>query len=585
MTVVSSDATKPSRLKLYRRLLTYVKKFWFFFLLAAIGNAIYAGVDSYSINLFKPILDKGFIGEDIGFLKLLPLIVIGLFLLRGLASFIATYSMGWIGRRVVYQFRQALFDKYLKLPASYFSENTTGDLLAKLTYHVEQITEATSSALTTLVRQGCFVIGLLVVMFITSWRFTLVVFVVMPFLIILVTYVSKRFRKLAKRIQNGMGDINHIAEECILGFKEVRLFGAQVQQSKRFHQVIHYNFVQEMKMIMTNALSSPVIQLLGACVLALIVYLAVGTTAKITISAGDFVVLLSSMLAILKPAKDLSNVNSTIQRALAAAEDVFEMLDAPEEKDQGSKVFSEAAKGDIQFKNVSFGYQASQAAAILKDINLHIHAGEYVALVGRSGAGKSTLVSLLTGFYSPSQGEILLDDIATNELTLQSLRQQMAMVSQHVVLFDDTVFNNVALGQKEVNEEEIINALKAAYAWQFVGQLPQGIHTPLGENGLSLSGGQRQRIAIARAIFLKTPILILDEATSALDNESEQAIQEAINHLSDRCTRIVIAHRLSTIQNADRIIVMDQGQIIEEGTHEQLLAQNGSYASLASRLD
>ncbi len=566
---------------LYGRLLSYVKPYWPMFIIVAIGNALYAGVDSYSMYLFKPILDKGFIAKDMGFLKLLPWLVIGLFIVRGLAGFSATYSIGWIGRRVVFRFREALFEKYLRLPARYFDQCTSGDLLAKMTYHVEQVTEATSTALTTLLRNGAFVIGLLIVMFITSWRFSCFILLVFPIVAILTTYVSRRFRLLAKRIQNGMGSINHIAEEAISGYKEIRLFGAQKQEAKRFYQVIHYNFTQEMKMIMTNAMSSPVIQMLGAFILAIILYFAVrGGTHQM--SAGSFVTLLSSMLALLKPVRSLTNINSTLQRALAAAEDIFQTLDVEEEQDHGTLVLQNPIRGHIAFQNVSFHYQKDQA--ILKDLTLEIRPGEMVALVGRSGAGKSSLVNLLTRFYTPTSGRILLDNQPIETLTLESVRTHMAMVSQHVILFDDSIYKNIAFGSAQsASEQEVIEALKAAHAWSFVSVLPQGIHSRIGENGLNLSGGQRQRIAIARAILNHAPILILDEATSALDNESEQAIQQAITALSGTCTRIIIAHRLSTIQSADRIIVMDHGQIIEEGTHASLMGKKGLYAELVAR--
>lgn len=564
--------------KLYRRLFANVKAYWPAFLVAAIGNVLYATVDSYSTYLFKPILDKGFIAKDFTFLKLLPFIVIGLFLVRGLGGFASTYAMGWIGRKVVYYYRMALFEKYLQLPAKYYDRSTTGELLAKLTYHVEQVTEATSNALTTLVQQGCFVIGLLIVMFITSWRFTCFIFVVLPILVVLIQFVSKRFRRLSKRIQDSMGDINHIAEETLSGYKEIRLFCAQKQQAERFERVIHYNFVQEMKMIFTNALNTPIIQLIGALVLASIIYAAFHSNMAM-ISAGSFVTLIAAMLAILKPAKNLSGINSTIQRALAAAEDIYAMLDSEVEHDPGQNVLAKPASGKIDFVNVNFGYQPGRA--VLKAINLQITPGEMVAFVGPSGAGKSSLISLLSGFYQPDSGEIRLDNIPIQSLTLSSLRSQMAMVSQHVILFDDTIYRNIAFGARsEAAEAEVVTALKMAHAWNFVSNLPEGIHTRIGENGLNLSGGQRQRIAIARAILAKAPILILDEATSALDNESEKAIQAALRNLSGKCTRIIIAHRLSTIIDADRIVVLEQGQIVEEGDHQSLMAKKGLYANL-----
>jgi ATP-binding cassette, subfamily B, bacterial MsbA len=564
---------------LYRRLLSYVKPYWPAFVVAAFGNIIYAAVDSYSTYLFKPILDKGFIGKDLHFLKILPLIVLGLFVCRGLGSFLSTYWMGWIGRKTVLVFRSKMFNHLLLLPSRFFDNNPTAKILAKMTYNVDQITQATSETLVTLVRQSAFVIGLLTIMFITSWRFTLLVFLIVPVVVLLVNFVSKRFRRLSMRIQNAMGDINHISEETLSAHKDVKIYGAQDYQAKSFHKVIEYNFVQQMKVILTDALNTPIIQFMGALILALIIYLAFHWPNDM-MSAGSFVTLLASMLAILKPIKDLTRLNSSIQKGLAAADSIFELLDEPVEQDTGTQTLS-TCKGNISFNDVGFSY-ASAHAPVLSHIKLDITAGQTVAFVGRSGAGKTTVVNLLARFYNPTSGQITIDGTDISNLTLSNLRSHIALVSQHVSLFDDTVAHNIAYGALDTaTEADVIAAAKAANAWGFIQKLPEGLNTKIGEKGLSLSGGQRQRLAIARAILKNAPILILDEATSALDNDSEQKVQAALDNLKKDRTTLVVAHRLSTVQNADNIVVMDDGHIIESGTHSTLLKAKGMYAQLS----
>ncbi|MDF2530307.1 MAG: lipid export permease/ATP-binding protein MsbA [Gammaproteobacteria bacterium] len=562
----------------YKRLLGYIKPMWLALLITFAGNTVYASVDSYITYLIKPIINEGFVAGDHAFLRMLPLMVIGLFLIRGTAGVCSTYFMGFVSRKIVLIFRQQMFQKLMKLPASYFDLSASGKLLSKITYNVDQVTQATGDTLTTIVRQGFTLVGLIIVMFVISWQLTLITFLILPVVVIFVKFVSTRFRKLSRRIQNGMGDVVHLAEESVVGYREVKIFGAEQQQNAQFNQAVTYNFVQEMKMNFTNALNSPVIQFLCSLMLALVIYLSVGRNAHI-ISAGSFVAFFGAMGSALKPVRDLSQVNNNIQRGIAAAESIFELLDHPDEVNSGTLTLSKV-KGELEFKEVGFKYRPESEWA-LKGVNLKIPAGKTVAFVGRSGSGKSTLVSLLGRFYQPTEGQILLDGVDIQSLELSNLRSHVALVSQHVTLFDNTIFHNIAFGPRNnATREEVIAAAKAAHAWDFIQDLPAGLETQVGENGLNLSGGQRQRIAIARAILKNAPVLILDEATSALDNESERAIQLALETLKQGRTTLIVAHRLSTIEKSDMIVVMESAQIKEIGTHESLLNDRGIYAQL-----
>lgn len=564
-------------LKLYGRLLRYVVPFWPAIVIAALGNIVCAGVDSYSTYLFKPLLDKGFIDHNAEFLSVLPMIIIGLFLARGVGNVVSTYFMGFVSKKIVMIFREQMFAHIMRLPAKFFDHSASAKLLSRLTYNVDQIIQATGVTFTILIQQSFFLSGLITVMFITNWRLALLIFLVLPFLVTFVRYVSLRFRTLSRSIQNAVGDVMHTAEESILAYREVKIFGGEAQQTRLFRANVHYNFVQEMKVTLTDALSSPIIQVFCSFILALVIYFA--TRPHHVMSPGSFVAMLTAMLAAFKPVRDLSQVNSSIQRGLAAAEGIFELLDQPSEEDLGTKILQNV-KGDIEFKNLNFRY-LPDASAVLKNVNLHIPAGKTVAFVGKSGSGKTTLISLLGRFYEVTDGEILLEGVNIRDLKLKNLREQFAMVSQHVSLFDDTIYHNVAFGDKEnAPEADVIKALKAAHAWEFVERLPQGLQTMVGENGFNLSGGQRQRIAIARAILKNAPILILDEATSALDNESERAVQEALEELRTDRTILIIAHRLSTIEKADMIVVLDKGEIAEVGSHQDLLGKKGIYSQL-----
>jgi len=572
------DQAKPSGWGLYKRILHYVKAYWFALLLAVVGNILFAIVDAGFTYYIKPLTNKGLIAKDPAFLAAVPIVIIVLFLVRGVGGFMSTYFMGWAAKGLIRDLREMMYNKFILLPAQYFDQTSSGKLLAKLTYNIDQISIASGSTLITMVRQGCTLIGLIAVMFLNSWRLSLLIFCVAPIMVVLIRYVSLRFRKLSKRIQTSIGDITHIAEESVVGYREIRLFNAQRQQQESFWKFLNYNYRQEMKMIFTDALSQPIIVFICAIVFAVAVYFAIGR-GHLMLSAGAFVSLVVAMLASFRPVKALSQVNSNIQKGLAGAEIVFDTLDEPIEIDTGTKTIKNV-KGDVKFEQVSFSYSGDKSP-VLSKVSLHVPMGKTVALVGPSGGGKSTLVSLLSRFYTPTAGKILLDDVDISTLTLDSLRQQLSLVSQHVTLFDDTIYNNIAFGLKSgASEAAVIDAAKAANAWEFIKDSPQGLNTMIGQNGLNLSGGQRQRVAIARALLKNAPVLILDEATAALDNTTEKSIQEALERLQKGRTTLIIAHRLSTIQNADLIVVLDKGKIVETGSHNSLMKAGGLYAAL-----
>lgn len=566
-------------MNLSRRLSTYIWPFWPVLAFGILANIFYSGTDAFFTYLLKPFMNKGFIDRDDQFLQYVPLIILVGITFRGIVSSVGGYCMTWVARNVVKVFRQQVFRHVLSLPAKYYDKTSSGQLLSKLLYDVEQISQVGAEALTTLVQSICLVIGLLVVMFIISWQLSLFFLGTVPFIALIVRYTNKRIRRVSHKVQESMGEVTDIAEESIEGYKVVRIFGGQDYEIKKFERATELSRQRDMKVAITKAYNICGVQIVIALGIASIIFVAIKLSSVILITAGGFLSIIAAMLQLIKPMKNLTTVTSVIQRGLAGAESIFNLLDVELEKDTGTGVLHKV-QGRIGFHDVSFAYYPD-SEPVLKQINFTIQPGQTVALVGRSGSGKTTLASLLPRFYDINQGMISIDDVDIQQLTLANLRQHIALVNQQVTLFNDTVANNIAYGYMgDVTEEQIIQAANAAHAMEFVEQFPQGIHTLVGENGVLLSGGQRQRLAIARAILKDSPILILDEATSALDTESERLIQAALEEVMRNRTTLVIAHRLSTIENADLIMVIDEGQIVEVGNHQQLLAKSGHYANL-----
>ena len=571
-----------STLQTFKRLWPMIKPFKAGLLVSAIALVLNALADSGLIYLLKPLLDDGFGKTDHSFLKMMAVVVVGMIFLRGVSNFISNYCLAWVSGKVVMTMRRRLFKHLMFMPVSFFDRNSTGKLLSRITYDSEMIASSSSGSLITIVREGAYIISLLAVMFYTSWELTLVLFVIGPIIAVLITIVSKIFRKLSKNLQDSMGELTATTEQMLKGHKVVLSFGGQLVEEDRFNKVSNNMRRKGMKMVTADSISDPVVQIIASLALAAVLFLATTPLiAEDNLSAGSFTVVFSSMLAMMRPLKSLTNVNSQFQRGMAACQTLFAILDLEPEKDNGTYQ-AEPAKGELEFKNVSFAYQGKDELA-LNNISFSVPAGKTVALVGRSGSGKSTIANLVTRFYDIEQGEILLDGVNIQDYRLSNLRENCAVVSQQVHLFNDTIANNIAYAaQDKYSREEIIAAAKAAYALEFIEKLPQGFDTVIGENGASLSGGQRQRLAIARALLRNSPVLILDEATSALDTESERAIQSALDELKKDRTVIVIAHRLSTIENADEILVIDHGEIRERGNHKALLEKNGAYKQLHS---
>lgn len=564
-----------------KRFLGYIKPFKLLFLVAIAGMVGYAGVDTFVFSQVQPLIDQSLNAGDYDFLKLSAYFIVPLFILRGVFNFMGTYTLQYIGTQVVMKMRQQLFEKFIHLPVEFHDHNSSGSLISKVIYDTEQVRGAAGKALLTLVREGVFVAGLLAVMFYYSWKLSLIFLVIGPLVAIVVSVVSKRFRKVSDAIQKAMGSLTSSVEQAVKGHKVVLMHDGQQLESDKFAQRNNQNRLQNMKLVTSQILSVSTIQIIASVALAFVLFAASLPAMMAELSAGIFINVLVCMVMLLKPLKMLTTVNTEFQKGMAACASVFDILDNQNEKDEGKHVLPRV-KGALSLRNVTFTYPTKTEPAI-KNVSFDVKPGQTVALVGRSGSGKSTLANLLTRFYSPDSGEILLDDQNIETATLRSLRLQFALVSQQVVLFNDTIANNIAYGkQNDVTREQIIQAAEMAHMSDFVAQQEHGFETMVGENGLMLSGGQRQRIAIARAILADAPILLLDEATSALDNESEKFIQQQLDELQRTRTSIVVAHRLSTVENADMILVVEQGEIIEQGSHTELLAQKGMYAQLHS---
>ena len=575
---MASKTTKLSGIRLYGRLLSYVLPYIPLFIVSILGFAIYSGSQVAATEWLKRVID--YVNEPIGDLRLiLPLALIVIALVRGVGFFIGNYLLSSISNRLVHNLRTELFEKLTVLPSSYYDQHSSGHLISRITFNVMQVTGAATNALKILIREGLLVIGLITYLMFLNWKLAMFLFIAAPFIALIVGIAARRLRKISGRIQTAMGDVTHVASETITGHEEVKSFGGEEYEIDRFNDASDNNRKQNLKLEATNSIASPLVQLFVSAALALITWLALDASIVSNMTPGTFIAFFSAAGMLAKPVRQLSEINSQIQKGLAAAEDIFSQLDEKAERNDGTYT-SEAVKGDITFTNLNFSYDAGEGGNTLEDINLTINQGETVAFVGKSGAGKTTLMSLLPRFYDGYEGDISIDDKSISEYEITNLRSHISLVSQNVTLFNDTIANNINYGSGEFDLNKIKEAAKKANADSFIELMADGYDTQTGDDGVLLSGGQRQRIAIARAILKDAPILILDEATSALDSESENYIQEALVELSRNKTTLVIAHRLSTIETADKIVVLDQGKIVEVGDHTSLIQNDDHYAEL-----
>ncbi|MFZ1640453.1 MAG: lipid A export permease/ATP-binding protein MsbA [Candidatus Contendobacter sp.] len=564
---------------LYLRLLGYARPYRRMFALSLLGTTAAAVTEPLIPALIKPLLDGSFVAKDPHSIRLMPLLLVTVFIIRGIAGFVGSVAMEWIAHRVVMDLRNALFARLLTLPTRYFDDHSTGSLLSRLTYDVSQVMTATTQALVTLVKDGLAVIGLLGWMLYLNWKLSLLAFLIAPGIALMMRLISRRLRRLSRELQELMGDLTHVIDEVLQGHKVIKIFGGQDYERKRFHRVNNRVRQFNLKLAIMSEGSGPLVQLLAIIALGAMIYFAALQSAADQITVGGFVSLFGAMAMLLAPIKRLTKVNEQLQRGLAAAETIFALLDEPPEPDRGTQAIGRV-RGEVHFHNLSHRYR-NDGAEVIQNLSLEVQPGETIALVGPSGSGKTTLMALLPRFYEPESGDILLDGVPIRELRLAELRANIAYVSQDIVLFNDTVAANIAYGAGfRASKAELLQAAESAHALEFIRELPQGMDTLVGENGARLSGGQRQRLAIARALLKNAPILILDEATSALDTQSERKVQQALDTLRQGRTAFIIAHRLSTIENADRIVVLDRGCLVEVGTHGELLARNGLYAGL-----
>jgi len=564
----------------YKRLLAYATPYWRVFVITALAMIVFAATDTGFAALMKPMLDGNFIEHDADTVKLVPLALIALFMFRGLAGFLSRYGMSWIGRRVIQVLRRELFHQLLRLPAQYFDRNPSGRLLSRLTFDVEQVAEATANAVTILIRDSMTLIFLLAYMFWISGWLTMLFLIIGPVLVVLIRAVSRRFRSISRRIQDSMGELTQFSEEVIHGQRLIKSFTGEQWQETLFEQVNERNRKLHLKMAAALGASTPIVQFIAACILALVIYLATLESVTREISVGSFVSFIAAMMLLMQPIKRLTNINASVQRGVAAAHSLFGVLDEAVEQDKGKLPLSRTT-GAIEFRKLSFAYDRAKGD-VLKDVSFSVLPGQTIALVGRSGSGKTTLANLLVRFYDPRQGAIYLDGEDIRDYHLADLRRQIALVGQDVTLFNDSIAHNIAYGRlgEVVSDQAVIASAESAHAMEFIADLPDGINSRIGDRGVLLSGGQRQRVAIARAMLKDAPILVLDEATSALDSESERMVKDALEQLTQNRTSLIIAHRLSTVERADRILVLEQGRIVETGSHSGLLAAGGVYADL-----
>lgn len=565
--------------EVYKRLWGYTRKYWWMFAIGVIGVSLDAAMQAVFIRFVEPLIDRVFVAKDAEYGLWLAAGILAVVLLRILGHFSGAYGMEWTGRRVVADLRKELFASYLHLPATFYDKNSAGQLISKLAYNSEQVAHAATKAVISAFRDIMLLIYLVIVMLSINVRLTAVLLLLVPVVALVVTVISSKFRKISRRIQDSMGDVAHVTEEAVIGQRVVKVFQGQDTEKARFERVNERTRRLHMRMVATHMLSSSMVQLAAGLAMVTLMLIATRPAMLDQITAGTFTSIFFAMVATIPPLKRLTTVQSQMQKGIAAAESIFIVIDSDKEEDTGSYTVDRAV-GEIEFKNVGFSYEGGEQA-VLADISLRFPAGSVTALVGHSGSGKTTLAGLLPRFYAYNQGQILLDGHELSDYKLDNLRQQIALVSQDVVLFNDTISGNIAYGSLAgADPEAIESAARSAHAMEFIEQLSDGLETRLGESGTLLSGGQRQRLAIARALLKDAPVLILDEATSALDSESERAIQEALKEVMKDRTTLVIAHRLSTIENADQVIVLRKGRVIEHGTHDELLAKGQAYARL-----
>ncbi|MDE0925676.1 MAG: lipid A export permease/ATP-binding protein MsbA [Methylophilaceae bacterium] len=559
---------------LFLRIFSYAWRYKFVFAITIAATAVLSLSNTAFLAMLKKVTDEGFMQQPAGQAFVLPLMLLSLMSVRGLAGLVSMYSMRWIARRVVEVLRIQAFGRLMHMPVSYFDTQSTGVMVSKLTYDAERLSNVATRTAMNVLRDVLTMVGLVAYMLYLDWRLTLIFAIVAPLMVLYLRKTTPKLRANAKKVQLAVGEMTKVSEEAISGQRIVKIFGAQDYEDQRFAKVVIDNRKLELRSARITGLNSFVIEVLAGLALSLVIYYALGR-----FSAGEFTAFMGALLMLISPIKHITAANEDFQIGLAAAQSVFEVIDAPIEVDEG-KGHLEKIKGSIAFEHVSLRYEGAKRLA-LDDLNFTVNPGEKVALVGRSGGGKTSLVNLLPRFYELQQGSIQLDGMDVRELSLKDLRAQFSLVSQDIILFNDTIFNNIAYGVlRDTSEAEVIAAAKAANAWEFIQQLPKGLQNEIGDRGVRLSGGQRQRLAIARAILKDAPILLLDEATSALDTESEQHVQAALDVLMQNRTSLVIAHRLSTIENADRILVMDKGKIVESGSHKELLKLKGYYTKL-----